>query len=63
MARVVDDAMRANGMSPSHGMESRRETRRYAYNPPAVDHVNAVTLLITYLFANFRIDEAKTLRG
>ena len=49
MARVVDDAMRANGMSPGHGMESRRETRRYAYNPPAVDHVNAVALLITYL--------------
>ena len=63
MARVVDDAMRANGMSPSHGMESRRETRRYAYNPPAVDHVNAVTLLITYLFAELPDRRGENVEG
>ena len=54
MGRVVDAAMRQANMSPvrSSGDAHRRDgTRRYAYNPPAVDHVNAVTLLITYLFA------------
>jgi hypothetical protein len=52
MGRVVDAAMRQAGMSPPRSIESRQETRRYAYNPPVVDHVNAVTLLTTYLFAD-----------
>ena len=53
MGRVVDAAMRnANMLSPRTGSERPREmTRRYSYMPPAAEHVNAVTLLVTYLFA------------
>jgi len=65
MSRVVDAAMRQSGMTPPRGAPESR--RLYTYNPPAVDHVNAVTLLITYLFAELpdrnleNMDEIKRL--
>ena len=62
MSRVVDAAMRHNGMTPPRAAapESRR---RYTYNPPAVDHVNAVTLLITYLFAELPDRQMENMDG
>ena len=53
MGRVVDAAMRNAGMSSPRivGERPREMTRRYSYTPPATEHVNAVTLLVTYLFA------------
>lgn len=50
MGRVVDVAMRNAGMTPPRSSE-RTLTRHYSYNPPATEHVNAVSLLVTYLFA------------